>query len=161
MVRTGTQGTFADLREVQNEQQTSTIDEIAADDIEGYKTRRASQNGKKTKRPIKPATINRELACLKAMYNHALKKRHDFRNPVSEIEFLSENNEQTRVLSFEEQRKYLASASDTLKDVATLMLETGMRPEEVYGFEKRTSLRNKGICSTRSERRKPQSVRSR
>jgi len=112
------------------------IDEIAADDIEGYKTRRASQNGKKTKRPIKPATINRELACLKAMYNHALKKRHDFRNPVSEIEFLSENNEQTRVLSFEEQRKYLASASDTLKDVATLMLETGMRPEEVYRIRK-------------------------
>src|SRR5262249_31502015 len=60
----------------------------------------------------------------------------DFRNPVSEIEFLSENNEQTRVLSFEEQRKYLASASDTLKDVASIMLETGMRPEEVYRIRK-------------------------
>src|SRR5262249_24391157 len=62
------------------------IDEITADDIEAYKTRRAGQSGKKTRRNIKPATINRELACLKAMYNHALKKRHDFRNPVSEIE---------------------------------------------------------------------------
>src|SRR5262249_1260653 len=85
------------------------IDEITADDIEAYKTRRGTQSGKKTKRTIKPATINRELACLKAMFNHALKKRHDFGNPVSEVEFLSENNEQTRVLSFEEQRKYLAA----------------------------------------------------
>jgi integrase len=48
------------------------------------------------------------------------------------VAFLSENNEQNRVLTFEEQRRYLAAASDTLKDVATLMLETGMRPEEVY-----------------------------
>src|SRR5262249_555230 len=64
----------------------------------------------------KPATVNRELACLKAMLNHALKERHDFRNPVSEVDFLAENNEQTRVLTFEEQRKYLDSASNTLKD---------------------------------------------
>ena len=80
---------------------------------------------------IKPATTNRELACLKAMFNHVLKERHDFKNPVSEIEFLPENNEQTRVLSFDEQRRYLAKANAVLKDVATLMLETGMRPEEV------------------------------
>ena len=61
---------------------------------------------------MRPATINRELACLKAMFNHALKDRRDFRNPVSEVEFLAENNEQTRVLTFEEQRKYLQVASE-------------------------------------------------
>jgi hypothetical protein len=66
------------------------------------------------------------------MFNHALKVRHDFTNPVTEVEFLPENNEQTRVLTFEEQRKYLRFASDPLKDVATLILETGIRPEEVF-----------------------------
>ncbi len=48
------------------------------------------------------------------------------------MEFLPENNEQTRVLTYDEQGKYLAAATPVLRDVATLMLETGMRPEEVY-----------------------------
>ena len=108
------------------------IDEITPADIEDYKAHRARAIGKRTGRTIRPATINRELACLKAMYFHALKTGHAFKNPVSDVEFLTENNEQCRVLSWEEQRKYLAAASNTLKDVAALILETGMRPEEVY-----------------------------
>jgi integrase len=100
--------------------------------IEKYKTRRGTQKGKRTGRVLRPATVNRELACLKAMFNHSLKDRHNFENPVSEVEFLAEENEQTRVLSFDEQRKYLAAASPNVRDVATLMLETGMRPEEIY-----------------------------
>jgi len=108
------------------------IDEITPGHIEEYKIWRSAQKRKNTKRLLRPATVNRELACLKAMFNHALKERHDFRNPVTQVEFLSENNEQTRVLTFEEQRKYLAVASDPLKDVARLILETGMRPEEVF-----------------------------
>jgi len=108
------------------------IDEITPAMIEDFKAHRSRPSGKKTKRPIKPATVNRELACLKAMYFHALKDRHDFGNPVSEITFLPENNEQNRVLTFEEQQKYLLAANKSLKDVAGLILETGMRPEEVY-----------------------------
>lgn len=45
---------------------------------------------------------------------------------------LAENNLQTRVLSFTEQHAYLAKATPVLRDVATMILETGMRPEEVY-----------------------------
>lgn len=76
--------------------------------------------------------MNRELACLKAVFNHLLKSDVPLRNPVSRIKFLDEQNEQTRVLSYEEQEKYLARATPELWDIATLMLETGMRPEEVY-----------------------------
>jgi len=109
-----------------------SIDEITPAMIEEYKSRSAAQKGNRTGRRLRPATVNRELACLKAMFNHALKQRHGFVNPVSEVQFLDEANEQTRVLSFDEQRKYLAAASPNVKDVATLILETGMRPEEVY-----------------------------
>jgi hypothetical protein len=42
---------------------------------------------------------------------------------------LREDNEQTRVLNYDELAKYLAAATPMLRDVATLMLETGMRPE--------------------------------
>ena len=36
------------------------------------------------------------------------------------------------ILTYVEQSKYLEAATPFLRDVATLMLETGMRPEEVY-----------------------------
>jgi integrase len=51
---------------------------------------------------------------------------------VKNVKFLPEQNEQTRVLTFQEQQKYLAAAQQPLYDIAVLMLETGMRPEEVY-----------------------------
>ena len=66
------------------------------------------------------------------MFNFATKGIGYLRNPFSEVKFLPENNEQTRVLNYSEQQKYLATASQPLHDIATLMLETGMRPEEVY-----------------------------
>lgn len=54
------------------------------------------------------------------------------KNPVKDVKFLDEDNEQTRVLNAEEEKLYLLAASQPLQDIATLMLETGMRPEEVY-----------------------------
>jgi integrase len=118
------------------------IDQITTEDVEGFKAARAMESAtakgkekgtrKSTGKRIRPATVNRELACLKALFNHALKSDLTFRNPVSRVDFLPENNEQTRVLSYDEQARYLAAATPVLRDVATLMLETGMRPEEVY-----------------------------
>jgi integrase len=111
------------------------LDRITAEDVERFKVRRAAAKGQRTKRRIMPATVNRELACLKALFNHAVKSDLPVRNPVSRVDFLPERNEQTRVLNFEEQARYLAAATPMLRDVATLMLETGMRPEEVYRIQ--------------------------
>jgi hypothetical protein len=77
------------------------IDEITPAMIEDYKAYRSRQTGKKTRKPIKPATVNRELACLKSMFFHALKGGHDLKNPLSKKivgseapKFLSEKSEQ-------------------------------------------------------------------
>ena len=111
------------------------LDRISAQDVELYKETRAAEKGKRTGRALRPATVNRELACFRAMFNHAVKGHPELRNPVSKVNFLAENNQQERVLTFAEQRRYLAEASDTLYDVATIILETGMRPEEVYTLQ--------------------------
>ena len=37
-----------------------------------------------------------------------------------------------RVVSHEEQQRYIAAANPLLRDIAVLILETGMRPEEVF-----------------------------
>lgn len=108
------------------------LDKITADDVERFKVARAAEKSPRTGRKVRPATVNRELACLRAMLNHAIKADFIARNPVSRVRFLAEQNQQDRVLSFVEQREYLAHATPVLVDVATLILETGMRPEEVY-----------------------------
>ncbi|MGH9873161.1 MAG: tyrosine-type recombinase/integrase [Pyrinomonadaceae bacterium] len=76
-----------------------------------------------------PATINRELACLKILFN----RFEDIvpKNPVRKVKYLFEDNEQMRVLTAKEEKLYLLAASQPLRNVATMMLETGMRPEEV------------------------------
>jgi len=117
------------------------LDCVTAEDVEKFKTergseRRASDAGKKNRRRLRPATVNRELACGKAMCNFAIKSGVSLQNPFSRVRFLAENNEQTRVLTYDEQRQYLNTASQPLRDIAVLMLETGMRPEEVYRIER-------------------------
>jgi integrase len=108
------------------------LDKITPESVEKYKTARSKQKGIRTEKKLKPATVNRELACLKALFN-----RHKYLvNPVREVKFLNEDNEQMTVLTVEEQEKYLLAASQPLRDIATLMLETGMRPEEVYRIRK-------------------------
>jgi integrase len=58
------------------------------------------------------------------------------KNLVSRVKFLRENNEQTRVVSREEKRLYLMACSQQLRDLAQIMIETGMRPEEICRLEK-------------------------
>ena len=122
------------------------LDKITPEEVERYKTSRAAEfktvRGKdkkriSTKQLLRPATVNRELACLRAMFNHAIKADVPVKNPISKTaaKVLREDNEQTRVLTYEEQSAYLAKASPMMWDVAMMMLETGMRPEEVFRIQ--------------------------
>ena len=105
------------------------LDRITPEMVEKFKTSRARKKSDFTGRRLRPATINRELACLKILFN----RFEDTvpKNPVRKVKFLIEDNEQLRVLTAEEEKLYLLAASQPLRDVATMMLETGMRPEEV------------------------------
>lgn len=112
------------------------LDRITAEAVEDFKASRATENGSHTKRRLRPATVNRELACLKALFNHAIKGEANLRNPVSRVKFLAEQNEQNRVVTYGEQQAYFKSATEALRDVATLIVETGMRPEEVFNLQR-------------------------
>jgi len=124
------------------------IDEINPDDVEKYKQWRSRQTKKapvkklnKNKRAtttklLKPATVNKELATLKIVFNHFIKADILVKNPVSRIKFLQENNENYVVVTSEEEKLYLMAASKPLQDVAALMLECGCRPNEIYSLRK-------------------------
>lgn len=80
-------------------------------------------------------------------------------NPVSRVKFLEENNEQLRVLTRDEENLYLLAASQPLQDIARVMVETGMRPEEVYRIRRENVYLDKGYLfnpygKTKAARRK-------
>lgn len=123
------------------------LDHISSNDVEKYKVWRSQQTGlprgvkpkqpaasKKPKAEAKilaPATVNRELACLKKIINRLVREDVLTSNPVSKVKFFNEDNQQTRALSYGEEKLYLMACSQPLQDFAVLMLETGMRPDEI------------------------------
>jgi integrase len=103
---------------------------ITREDVEKYKTARLKQgsNGKQ----LKPATVNADLACMRAMFTYFVALDVVVKNPVSRVKLPPPNNEKMRVLSFEEERLYLAACPQPHQDVAVLMLDAGFRPDEIY-----------------------------
>jgi integrase len=111
---------------------------ISSGDVERFKILRSKQSRKHAKdgRRVTPAAVNRELAVLRILFNLATRIGKAEANPVASVKLLPEHNLQMRVLFREEEAAYLAVASQPLRDVATLILETGMRPGEVFHLTK-------------------------
>lgn len=124
------------------------VTEIDRANIEKFVAWRSSQKKKAPVRKLKvkpntvtrdalrPATINRELACFRIIFNRLLDQNRITKNPAARFPFLPEDNEQMRVLTPTEERIYLDTCGQPLHDVAVIMLETGMRPSEVYALRK-------------------------
>ncbi|MGD9561198.1 MAG: tyrosine-type recombinase/integrase [Pyrinomonadaceae bacterium] len=126
------------------------LDKIDAAAVEKFKQWRGSQKTKprsepKKKKatrkwkakPLAPATINRELALLKVFFNYFIRKDMLWANPVSRVKLLKEDGGHLRVVSYEEERQYLAEASQPLIDFASVMIDTGMRPAEVAAIQRK------------------------
>lgn len=87
-----------------------------------------------------PATINRELACLRHMLNMAIKWRKAQVNPVREVKFLKEPKEKDRILSPEEEARLLEAVrtghkSGHLEPIIITALNTGMRKGEILNLK--------------------------
>jgi integrase len=85
----------------------------------------------------KPATVNRELACLRSMFNVARKGLIHLpggvlsENPVSNVKFLDEHNIRARVLTAEEFQRMLDASPEYLKPILHCAYHTGMRRGEI------------------------------
>lgn len=119
------------------------LDEITTAKVEGFRNTRIAErrrNGTKEQREkgtapaVSPATVNRALSTLRLLLNRA-RKRFAVPDPFDGFKFLRESPGKMRVVSFEEEVAYLAAASQPLHDVARVILDTGMRPEEAFRIE--------------------------
>ncbi len=104
------------------------LDEITAGSIEQFKLKRLNQ--------CSPAGVNRDLAALRFMLNYAVRKGFISGNPFADVKLLQESGGNMRIVSHEEEGRYLQHASPLLKDIAILMVETGMRPNEVFAIRR-------------------------
>ena len=96
-------------------------------DIENYITKRAADG-------VANATINRELACLKTMFNLAIKWQYAKKNPVTGVNMLEEPPGRTRFLTIEEAQKLIHCCADHINPIVITALNTGMRLGEILNL---------------------------
>lgn len=120
-------------------------DRIEPKDIEKYMLWRSKQISQKTRLPISNTTINLELVAIKTIFKRLVASDFLAKNPAAGIRQLSENERKFHVLTEEEERLYLMACPQPLQDVATLVIETGMRPGEVCSLRRRHIQPDKGF----------------
>ena len=109
------------------------LDEITSEMVEDFKSARKQERIQWAKnRSVTAATVNRALTTLKLLFHQAERSGYAVKNPVLGIAMFREPLDSMRVISFEEQAAYLTETSQPLRDIAKIILDTGMRPEEVF-----------------------------
>ena len=99
------------------------LHELTPLDVEKYKVERLKK--------VAPATVNRELACLKHMFNKAIEWGKAKENPARKVKLLREENRRVRYLEKEETKALLETCPPHLKPIVITALNTGMRKGEI------------------------------
>jgi integrase len=109
------------------------LDTIEPEMVEEFRQARLCETRRNAKdgSTVSPATVNRALSTLRLIYNQL-----GLKSPTRKGMFAKEEG-QTRVVSPEEEIAYLRNASQPLKDIATIIVHTGVRPEDVFRLEVR------------------------
>jgi len=102
------------------------IYEISPLMIEKYKAKRLET--------VSPASVNRELACLKHMYTKAIEWGYVRENPAKAVRLLKEAPGRLRYLNPDDVEKLINACSDHLRPMVITALNTGMRKSEILNL---------------------------
>ncbi len=125
--------------------ESTKLRELTAGRIEGYQRKRLEEyrtvylHQKKqpvtrnvaSLKTIRPATVNREVACLKTMISRAIKHGKLDANPILRVKKLPENNVRERVLGNEHFDNLLEVCPQHLRPILLVAYYTGMRKSEI------------------------------
>jgi integrase len=100
------------------------LDAITSDKVAGYAAKRQ-------KAGVQVASINRELQVLRRIF-HLAQEWGKVEKVLPRVRMLSGERHRERGLSVEEEKRYLDEAAPLLRDVATILLDCGLRPEECF-----------------------------
>src|ERR1017187_894344 len=101
--------------------------------VDLYKAWRATSHG------VRDITIRHDLHALSTFFTHAIRHHWAFVNPIAEVDIPSDADAvRIHVLAEEEEEKYFqyAMSYPDLHDVGRIMINQGMRPEEVVSLAK-------------------------
>ncbi len=102
------------------------LTDIKPQDIESYKEER--------RKNLKPASVNRDLACLRHMLNKAIQWGYLLSTPMKGIKLLKEPPGRLRFLSKEEAARLLDVLPRGAKIIVTFALNTGLRRSEILNL---------------------------
>ena len=108
------------------------LDRIDEDAIEKYRQARAAFKSRRGL-PLAPGSINRELATLRRMIRLAYEWK--IINRVPRVKLLRGEKHREYILPHDREAAYLAALPHPLTDVATLLLDTGLRLGELLSLD--------------------------
>jgi integrase len=103
------------------------LSDITPELIEKYRAARRAEE-------ISPATINREIACLKTIFIKAVEWGKTEADPTRRIKKFREEARKERILTAAEEKRLFANADPTLRPFLVVALNTGMRKGEILGL---------------------------
>lgn len=103
--------------------------------IEDYIKTRLNQTSYRKKGPVNPASVNRELACLRHMFTKAIEWGLIDHNPAKKVKSLKEKNKRLRFLTAEEIEKLLDSCYGHLNSIVKMAIFSGMRKSEILNLK--------------------------
>ena len=111
-------------------------------------------------RQVSPATVNRETALLKHMFNMAERwGMHHGANPVRWVKFLPENNLQFKTLSEDEERRLLTASPPYLREMILFALNIGLRTNEIFNLKwEEVDIEQRRLKMIVKKNRKPLSI---
>ncbi len=104
------------------------LDAITSEHVDGYTAHRIAQ-----RRAV--GTVNRELRVLRRSLRLAVKWRVLEKALMPDVSMAGAEKRRERVVGDNEFQKYIACANPLLTDVATVLNETGLRPDECHNLE--------------------------
>ena len=131
------------IRQLENEFGAVKLSNMALSAVESWQSRRLSEErppvkeGGNKRPPVKPASVNRALACLKHMFTKALDWEmisEDVFKRIKKTRMMPENNRRLRYLSVEESTALLKACDKHLHPVVAFALNTGCRRGEILGL---------------------------
>jgi integrase len=116
-----------------------TLQSIGPEDVERFKAKRRTDHlmlgGKLCTPLVSPSTVNRELACLKTLFNKAIEWGKIEVNPLRAIKKFKENNVREMNLSASEAQQLIENASLSIRPILIIALNTGMRRNEILSLK--------------------------